>query len=160
MTTTGENRMTTTGPAPARAAVEVDRLVDGVLGGSGPQGRGLAHGLDRELGGEGLVAGCRRGRESYGPSDVGGFCDGIAFDAYGNLWSTLIMAERLIAITPEGDLLTLFDDGVPEAVAELDRAYRESAVTPELMAAWFCPNPGLEVSCVPLGPDGWAPLPG
>ncbi|MDF7776394.1 SMP-30/gluconolactonase/LRE family protein [Sphingomonas sp. AOB5] len=73
-------------------------------------------------------------RETYGPSNVGGFCDGIAFDAYGNLWSTLIMADRLIAITPEGDLLTLIDDGDPVGNAALDKAWEEGCVTPELMA--------------------------
>jgi gluconolactonase len=74
-------------------------------------------------------------REIYGPSTVGGFCDGIAFDAHGNLWSTLIMADRLIAITPEGELLTILDDGNAPATAELDRAWAEGRVTPDLMAA-------------------------
>lgn len=74
-------------------------------------------------------------REIYGPSNVGGFCDGIAFDAHGNLWSTLIMSDRLIAITPEGDLLTILDDGNPEGTAALDRAWEEGRVTPDLMAA-------------------------
>ena len=74
-------------------------------------------------------------RETYGPSNVGGFCDGIAFDAHGNLWSTLIMADRLIAITPEGDLLNLLDDGDPAGVAALDKAWEEQRVTPDLMAA-------------------------
>ncbi len=73
-------------------------------------------------------------REIYGPTNVGGFCDGIAFDAYGNLWSTLIMADRLIAITPEGDLLTILDDGDPAGTAALDRAWEEGRVTPDLMA--------------------------
>lgn len=73
-------------------------------------------------------------REIYGPSNIGGFCDGIAFDSYGNLWSTLIMADRLVAITPEGDLLTILDDGQPEKTAILDRAWEEGRVTPELMA--------------------------
>lgn len=73
-------------------------------------------------------------RETFGPSNVGGFCDGIAFDAYGNLWSTLIMADRLIAITPEGDLVTLLDDGDPAGTAALDKAWDEGRVTPELMA--------------------------
>ena len=73
-------------------------------------------------------------RETYGPDSVGGFCDGIAFDAFGNLWSTLIMADRLIAITPDGELLTLLDDGQPEATAALDAAWRENRVTPEIMA--------------------------
>ena len=74
-------------------------------------------------------------RETYGPDNVGGFCDGIAFDVYGNLWSTLIMADRLIAITPQGELLTLLDDGVADATAALDAAWRENRVTPALMAA-------------------------
>jgi len=75
-------------------------------------------------------------REIYGPSNVGGFCDGIAFDAYGNLWSTLIMADRLIAITPEGDLLTILDaGGDAAALAALDKAWEEQRVTPELMGA-------------------------
>ena len=29
--------------------------------------------------------------------------DGIAFDAFGNLWCTLVMVDRLIALTPQGD---------------------------------------------------------
>lgn len=73
-------------------------------------------------------------RETYGPENIGGFCDGIAFDAFGNLWSTLIMADRLVAVTPEGDLLTLLDDGQPEATAALDAAWREGRVTPDIMA--------------------------
>jgi sugar lactone lactonase YvrE len=39
-------------------------------------------------------------REVFGPSDLGGIPDGFAFDAYGNLWITLIMSERLVALTP------------------------------------------------------------
>ena len=74
-------------------------------------------------------------RETFGPANVGGFCDGIAFDAFGNLWSTLIMADRLIAVTPEGDLLTLLDDGAPAPTAALDAAWREGRVNPDLMAA-------------------------
>ena len=73
-------------------------------------------------------------REIYGPSNVGGFCDGIAFDAYGNLWSALITTDRLIAITPEGDVLTVIDvGGDPKALADLDTAWERGDVTPELM---------------------------
>ena len=73
-------------------------------------------------------------RETYGPENVGGFCDGIAFDAHGNLWCALIMADRLIALTPDGDVLTLLDDGDPHGTAALDRAWAERRVTPEIMA--------------------------
>ena len=64
-----------------------------------------------------------------------GRANGTFFDAHGNLWSTLIMADRLIAITPEGEVLVLLDDGRPEATAALDAAWREGCVTPDLMAA-------------------------
>ena len=45
------------------------------------------------------------------------------------------MADRLIAVTPEGDLLTLLDDGAPAPTAALDAAWREGRVNPDLMAA-------------------------
>lgn len=72
-------------------------------------------------------------REVYGPSDLGGVPDGFAFDAYGNLWVTLVMYDRLIAITPEGDVLTLLDDSSPAQVADLDRNYYARTMTPEVM---------------------------
>jgi sugar lactone lactonase YvrE len=60
-------------------------------------------------------------REIYGPSSLGsGLIDGIAFDAFGNLWATMILADQLVAITPEGDRLLLFEDGDPEATARFD----------------------------------------
>lgn len=63
-------------------------------------------------------------REVYGPSDLGeGLIDGCAFDAYGNLWCTMVFADRLVAITPEGDLLTLLEDGDPAATAAFEREF-------------------------------------
>ncbi|WP_164857177.1 SMP-30/gluconolactonase/LRE family protein [Sphingomonas crocodyli] len=40
-----------------------------------------------------------------------GYCDGIAFDADGNLWVTLPFANRLVAITPAGELIDVMHDG-------------------------------------------------
>ena len=63
-------------------------------------------------------------RETYGPSTLGdGVIDGIAFDAYGNLWATMIAADRLVAITPEGDLLELLYDGDRAAIARFEAAF-------------------------------------
>ncbi|HSI56438.1 MAG TPA: SMP-30/gluconolactonase/LRE family protein [Ideonella sp.] len=73
-------------------------------------------------------------REVFGPGNLGGIPDGFAFDAFGNLWITLIMAERLVALTPEGELLTLLDDGKPEAIAVFDRHFHAGTMTPEIMA--------------------------
>jgi sugar lactone lactonase YvrE len=83
------------------------------------------------------VDGSLSSREVFGPSDFGpaGFPDGCAFDSYGNLWVTLVMAERLIALTPDGELLTLFDDGNPEKIAALEAGYQAGKPTPEQMMA-------------------------
>lgn len=74
-------------------------------------------------------------REVYGPSVLPPFPDGFAFDAYGNLWITLVMSDKLVAITPEGDLLTLLDDSNPEAARALEMHWEARTVTPEVMAA-------------------------
>jgi gluconolactonase len=74
-------------------------------------------------------------REVYGPSTLPGFPDGFAFDAFGNLWVTLVMTDRLIAITPQGEVLTLLDDSHPEATRRLDEHYAARTLTPEIMAA-------------------------
>ncbi|MFC8178272.1 MULTISPECIES: SMP-30/gluconolactonase/LRE family protein [Nocardiaceae] len=50
-------------------------------------------------------------REVYGPDRLGGGPDGFAFDADGNLWTTLIGADRLVAITPQGRVVTIWQDG-------------------------------------------------
>jgi gluconolactonase len=75
-------------------------------------------------------------REVFGPDNLGkGFPDGIAFDAHGNLWGTLIMSDQLFALTPEGELRILLDDGVDAATDALEEAFWQRRVTPELMLA-------------------------
>lgn len=75
-------------------------------------------------------------REVYGPANLGGFCDGIAFDTYGNLWTTLVMADRLVAITPKGDMRVILDlGGDPSALAVLDAAWAAGTLTPQIMQA-------------------------
>ena len=60
-------------------------------------------------------------RETFGPSNLGpGVVDGIAFDSFGNLWATMIFSDRLVAITPDGELLELIDDGDPMATAKFE----------------------------------------
>ncbi len=72
-------------------------------------------------------------REVFGPSPLPGFPDGIAFDAHGNLWCTLVMVDRLVALTPEGDLRLLLDDGDPEASRNLLAKMAAGGVTTEDM---------------------------
>ncbi|WP_417588943.1 SMP-30/gluconolactonase/LRE family protein [Pararhodobacter oceanensis] len=74
-------------------------------------------------------------REVFGPSDTGGFIDGIAFDAYGNLWGTHVMTDRIFALTPKGDMRVILDDTDPAKTAELDAAFKADAITPDLLLA-------------------------
>jgi len=70
-------------------------------------------------------------REVYGPSNLGpGLVDGITFDAYGNLWATMICADRLVAVTPEGDLLELMSDGDATATARFEAAFATGSPVP------------------------------
>ena len=69
--------------------------------------------------------------ETYGPTTLGtGLVDGIAFDAYGNLWATMIFSDRLVAITPEGDLLELLDDGDAIATSRFEELFSRGAPIP------------------------------
>jgi sugar lactone lactonase YvrE len=72
-------------------------------------------------------------REIYGPSDLGGIPDGMAFDAFGNLWVTLVMYDRLIAITPAREVLLLLDDGGAENAAAIDAQFAAGTFAPNTM---------------------------
>ncbi|HEX5739147.1 MAG TPA: SMP-30/gluconolactonase/LRE family protein [Hydrogenophaga sp.] len=73
-------------------------------------------------------------REVFGPANLGGYPDGIAFDAFGNLWCTLVMVDRLIAITPQGEVRLLLDDGDPAASRNLVEKTQAGTVTADDMA--------------------------
>jgi gluconolactonase len=50
--------------------------------------------------------------EVYGPERLGTHCfpDGIAFDAAGNLWVTLVLANRIVSIAPNGSVTPIAED--------------------------------------------------
>jgi gluconolactonase len=76
-------------------------------------------------------------REIYGPTKLGrfGFPDGIAFDAYGNLWGTLVMVDQVFAITPDGDFHIVLDDTIEAPALALEKAFAEDRATPDHMLA-------------------------
>ena len=74
-------------------------------------------------------------REIFGPAALPGTPDGFAFDQHGNLWITLVQTDRLIALTPEGQLMTLLDDSDPVQQAIYDQHFYGGTMTPEIMAA-------------------------
>jgi sugar lactone lactonase YvrE len=117
-------------------------------------------------------------REVYGPSSLGtGLVDGIAFDSYGNLWAAMIFADRLVAITPDGESIELFDDGDPLGTQTFEDAFATGNPVPFEMlmqaAGTLCPwlasvtFGGPELSTVYLGglrstaiPTFRSPVPG
>ena len=74
-------------------------------------------------------------RETFGPANHGALIDGIAFDVYGNLWGTHVMADRVFALTPEGELRILLDDAPLDATNRMMEAFFRGQATPELMLA-------------------------
>jgi len=74
-------------------------------------------------------------KEIYGPTQMGtgAYPDGIAFDSYGNLWGTMVYSDKIFAITPDGEMITLLDEGDPEKVKQLDDAFYSSCVTNEIL---------------------------
>lgn len=92
-------------------------------------------------------------REVYGPEDLGGIPDGCAFDEYGNLWITFVNADRLIALTPQRELLTLLDAGNAAGAAEFDEHFFAGTVTPEILGRGRGTLAPLMASVTFGGPD-------
>jgi sugar lactone lactonase YvrE len=82
-------------------------------------------------------AGNLSGREVFGPSSLGkgAWPDGIAFDSYGNLWGTMVYSDKLFVLTPEGDLKILLDEGDPQKVDALEKAFFNNHVTEDVLFA-------------------------
>ncbi len=92
-------------------------------------------------------------REVFGPVSLGGPPDGIAFDAFGNLWVTLVMVDQLIALTPQGEKLLLLDDGDPAASRNLVEKMAAGTATAEDMARAKGPVAPWMASITFGGPD-------
>jgi sugar lactone lactonase YvrE len=74
-------------------------------------------------------------REIFGPTSLGkgAWPDGIAFDTYGNLWGTLVYSDKLFVLTPEGDQRVLLDEGDPQKVDALEKAFFNNHVTEDVL---------------------------
>ena len=77
------------------------------------------------------------GREVFGPSKLGkgAWPDGIAFDSFGNLWGTTVYSDKLFVLTPQGDMKVLLDEGDPQKVDALEKAFFQNNVTAEVLFA-------------------------
>jgi sugar lactone lactonase YvrE len=93
--------------------------------------------------------------EVFGPSqfDLGGYPDGITFDAEGNLWVTHIIRNGLGVITPDGDYHVVFEDVNQPALEHAVSLVEQNALTPEAMFACVGPNIQFPASITFAGPD-------
>jgi sugar lactone lactonase YvrE len=93
--------------------------------------------------------------EVFGPSqfDLGGYPDGITFDAQGNLWVTHIIRNGLGVITPDGDYHLVFEDVNLPAVESAVNLVEQNALTPEAMFACVGPHIQFPASITFAGPD-------
>jgi gluconolactonase len=91
--------------------------------------------------------------DSLGP-DV--LPDGISFDAFGNLWITVINQNGLWVIDTRGDVHVVFRDPNPGAVADVAEAVRQRSGSVEHLAACAAVNGPLRLptSLAFGGPDG------
>ena len=76
-------------------------------------------------------------REIFGPSSLGkgAWPDGIAFDSGGNLWGTMVYSDKLFVLTPQGDLRILLDEGDPQKVDALEKAFFANQVNEPVLFA-------------------------
>ena len=70
-----------------------------------------------------------------GPESLGdGFPDGIAFDQDGNLWVAMVVAEKIVVITPDRSVHTVLDAGNAEAINSVEEHFLEGTLQREQMA--------------------------
>jgi gluconolactonase len=76
-------------------------------------------------------------REVFGPSSLGkgAWPDGIAFDSAGNLWGTMVYSDKLFVLDPRGELHILLDEGDPQKVDALERAFLKGEVNEQVLFA-------------------------
>jgi gluconolactonase len=74
-------------------------------------------------------------REVFGPSSLGkgAWPDGIAFDSLGNLWGTMVYSDKLFVLTPQGDFRLLLDEGDPQKVDDLEKAFFANKVNEQVL---------------------------
>ncbi len=73
--------------------------------------------------------------EVFGPNSLGdGFPDGIAFDAEGNIWVAMVVAEKIIVIAPDQQTYTILDAGNATAISDIEKCFSDCTLTREQLA--------------------------
>jgi gluconolactonase len=94
-------------------------------------------------------------REVFGPDGLGlgGFVDGFAFDAEGNLWVTTVVRNGIGVLTRDGDWHVVLEDPREDVLAAFVDKLAAGAATPEDMSAAAGPRLQFPTSVCFAGQD-------
>ncbi len=93
--------------------------------------------------------------EQFGPDSlgVGGYMDGFAFDAEGNLWVAAVCRNGLAVIFPDGSHQTVFEDPRPAVLEAMTVKQRSGTIEPADLGACAGDTVQLPTSITFGGPD-------
>ncbi|XXY49116.1 SMP-30/gluconolactonase/LRE family protein [Sorangium sp. So ce269] len=93
--------------------------------------------------------------EQFGPDSlgIGGYMDGFAFDAEGNIWVAAVCRNGLAVVFPDGSYQTVFEDPRPAVLEALTLKHRSGTLEPGDLAACAGDTLQLPTSIAFGGPD-------
>jgi SMP-30/Gluconolactonase/LRE-like region len=102
-----------------------------------------------------LLDGAKLGpKEVVAQLGAGNFPDGLTFDAFGGLWITCIVGNRVLVLRPDTDAIqTVLDAADPSYVAQFEAKYLSATLTPKDTASCGASPLGNISSLAFGGPD-------
>ncbi|WP_437900476.1 SMP-30/gluconolactonase/LRE family protein [Sorangium sp. So ce124] len=93
--------------------------------------------------------------EQFGPDSlgIGGYMDGFAFDAEGNIWVAAVCRNGLAVIFPDGSYQTVFEDPRPAVLEAMTLKQRNGTIEPADLGACAGNTLQLPTSIAFGGPD-------
>lgn len=94
-------------------------------------------------------------REQFGPDSlgIGGYMDGFAFDAEGNIWVAAVTRNGLAVIFPDGSHQIVFEDPRPATLEAMTVKLRSGTIEPADLGACAGDTVQLPTSITFGGPD-------
>lgn len=93
--------------------------------------------------------------EQFGPDNlgIGGYMDGFAFDAEGNIWVAAVCRNGLAVIFPDGSYQTVFEDPRPAVLEAMILKQQSGTIEPADLGACAGDTVQLPTSIAFGGPD-------
>jgi len=95
------------------------------------------------------------GRRTHGPEDLGsgGYPDGLTLDIEGNAWVAFPNRNGVAVIRADGEVETVFEAPLPEAIDAFDRAWKNGWLDFPTLMATAGPDLSMPTSIAFAGPD-------